>query len=282
MAAGDDEALRRRQERFASDAERETKPGNGRGDSYGLISRGEDTRLKDDETARQGLLNDTQRRAQEYEQKNAGGRAGNHSQRDSILLAFRKLRESVIAVDSSRRHAGEALSEPEKRFFREVYLSSIRFGVHCGIPESYVPALQWVLPIAAAGRWAFTPTEHEWLVLRLAEQLAVVEQRYEESLLLLNTLLHFKPVDLNARHASGPLEQLYLAVVKLINNNFHVAGLSVRGAARVAQLQAQQRILSYRGSERYEEQDVLKKGTERETGSEKKKEGGDGAEPGRE
>lgn len=275
--------MRRRQERFARDAEREAKPGSGRGDSYGLISRGEDTRLKDDETARQGLLNDTQRRAHEYEQKNAGGwAAGNDSERDSILLAFRKLRESVIAVDGSRRHTGEALSEPEKRFFREVYLSSIQFGVHCGSPESYVPALQWVLPVAAAGRWAFTPTEHEWLVLRLAEQLAVVEQRYEESLLLLNTLLRFTPVDLDAIHPNNPVEQLYLTVVKIINNNYHVTGLSSRGAARVAQLLAQQRIVSYRGSERYEEGEVLKKETEAETGSEKEKEGGEGTKAGRE
>lgn len=244
--------LKRRRERFAREAQREAESGS----KYGLISRGDDTRLKDDESARRSLFEETSRRVEQYNQKLV---PQTDKERDAILMSFRKLRECVVAVDGMMQHAREAPSERDKRFFRAVYLDSIRFGVQCGSYESYMPALQWVLPVVASGRWGFSTAEHEWLVLRLVEQLAVMEGRYEESLLLLNELLLFRPMDLNLVSSPSPsssVEALYLNVVSLINQDYYhvtTTALTPRGAARVAQLRLQQRSLSYRGPERYAE-----------------------------
>lgn len=237
-----EEILRKRRERFEKDAKKEKE--NNSASRYGLISRGDDMTLKNSKNARIELYNDTKIRIKEYIFKEK--EMQKDSERDSILMSLRKLRESIVAVNEENKHKKSICEDKEEdlKFYRDVYIESIRFGVEYGPYDSYVPAIQWILPIALCNKWKFTPSEKKWIVVQAVTQLAIREKRYEESFVLLNQYLGYSIVDLNSCTATPPsstststsVPAMYLRVAELLN----AEGL----------LREQQKSLSYRGSEK--------------------------------
>lgn len=233
-----EEILRRRRERFANDSKRSEN-------NYGLISRGEDLTLKHDKSARLKLYNSTIKRINNFQQEDS-------IERDVILMSFRKLRESIVSLNEERKknlltHDDNTdINEEDLQFFRNVYMESIKFGIQFGKSENYVPAIQWILPIVMNGEWGFSEADKEFIILEAVEQIAIREKRYEEGLLLLNQHIKFRFVDLNQEVCdknaccspnSTKIDTLYLKIVQLINSD----GITPK----------QQKMLSYRGSEKF-------------------------------
>lgn len=163
------EVLRRRKERFAQDA--------GGGPGYGLISRGDDLTLKNDAGARERLLEETMQRVRRF----LAAPDNDPGERDAIALAFRKLRECVVATGGG----GPNGPDGAHRFARTVYMESIDFSVRCGgggggALEMYLPALQQA--VGHLDAWTFSPAERDYLVGAMGLHLAFAENEVEGAL----------------------------------------------------------------------------------------------------
>lgn len=114
--------MARRKARFAKEGQIRREESR----KYGLVSRGEDTRLQKDANARQQLFDETMEKVKQYEKDS------DKTQKDVILMDFRKLRESILKL-----HPDE--------FSRQVLLESIWFSISVGNYQSYVPAIKEIL-----------------------------------------------------------------------------------------------------------------------------------------
>ncbi|ANB14478.1 hypothetical protein AWJ20_2070 [Sugiyamaella lignohabitans] len=148
-----DAKARARRERFSQPAKKE---------EYGLISRGEDNRLRVDSKARRTYFYQTQLRAlkiiaastsqrqyiedvlkivdhevsDSYQAVDTNGRhqSSDTDSEDSVLMSLRKLREALLPI------------EPDK-FTKQVFLFSVRMAVLAGKYQAFIPSVLYILDV---------------------------------------------------------------------------------------------------------------------------------------
>lgn len=143
----DEERLRQRRERFLS------KPLLGEND-YGLVSRGEDTRLQKSSRLRQEFFNEILASFLQYNRENSSAQINvdvsqfienggvETSSQDAgdrktpsiahNLMSLRKLREALLSTNANR-------------FTKNVYLCSVRISSVIGHYQTYVPSILYLL-----------------------------------------------------------------------------------------------------------------------------------------
>lgn len=206
-ALTDKELLKKRCERFSKNASSLTDL------DYGLISRGEDLRLKHDSEARRILLEKSINEVKKYHNMDKP----TFSQRDQILLLFRKLRETIVACSSSYDNG------IENGFAKKVLFESIRFSISVGHHQSYVPALNQAFETLDELGCALE--EKRYIIHCLVLHMMHFENKYEKCFQLLlnfediNTLENCKLQDLASLNES---ELIYLTISLYITEDYYL------------------------------------------------------------
>lgn len=168
-----EEAMRLRKEKFE---QTESKQDNVK--NYGLISRGDDMRLKKDEKARVSLFEATIKDIEKYDLGNT------EALKDGILISFRKLRECVVSLENDGGKDFES--------FKKIYISSLNFSIKCGDVKSYISARGYI--DSRREVWGCTEDEKKWMDLTYAMHLVNFEKDYEKAFEVVNKLIGYKPV----------------------------------------------------------------------------------------
>lgn len=203
----DRELLKKRRERFSKNASRSDDL------DYGLISRGEDLRLKDDPEARRILFETSIKEVKKYHNMNKPI----ISQRDQILLLFRKLREATVACSSSY------VNGVDIGFAKNVLFESIRFSISVGHHQSYVPALNQAFEALDELQWTWE--EKRYIIHCLVLHLMHFENKYEKAFQLLldfediNTLKNNKLQDMGSLNES---ELIYLTISLYVTEDYYL------------------------------------------------------------
>ncbi|GMG41329.1 unnamed protein product [Ambrosiozyma monospora] len=134
------EILEKRRQKFENDSKNIERQ---KSSEYGLISRGEDMRLRDNADDRHKLFETTlsQMKAQRAQTPKIPTSKSTittttttttTTAEDKILMSFRKLRESLLSV------------QPDN-FTKTVFLTSARFSVSLGHHQSYIPCINQLI-----------------------------------------------------------------------------------------------------------------------------------------
>ncbi|KAG7881239.1 hypothetical protein KL938_003369 [Ogataea parapolymorpha] len=187
----DPDALERRRNRFLKDQDHIRLSKNA---EFGLISRGEDLRLQQNECARRDLLTKIQSNIK------------TNAKPDSILMDFRKLRESL-------------LSQPHTEFAKDVFVNSIHYSASIGHHQSYVPSILHLME-AEKKNQLMSSTEKEPVLLILALHKAHYNGEFESVFELL--LLNFDIAPNFGKPASCAPEAAFFATYALMTKDFYL------------------------------------------------------------
>ncbi|KAG7932809.1 hypothetical protein KL934_003464 [Ogataea polymorpha] len=187
----DPDVLERRRNRFLKDEYHSRLSKNA---EFGLISRGEDLRLQQNESARRDLFTKIQLNIK------------NNAKPDSILMDFRKLRESL-------------LSQPHTDFAKDVFLNSIQYSASIGHHQSYVPSIMHLME-AEKKNQLMSSTEKELVLSILALHKAHYNGQFESVFELL--LLNFDIVPNFGKLASCVPEAAFFATYALMTKDFYL------------------------------------------------------------
>ncbi|KAG7801156.1 hypothetical protein KL944_003563 [Ogataea haglerorum] len=187
----DPHALERRRNRFLKDQDQIRGSKNA---EFGLISRGEDLRLQQSESARKDLLTKIQSNIR------------SNAKADSVLMDFRKLRESL-------------LSQPHTEFAKDVFVSSIRYSASIGHHQSYVPSIVHLMEAEKKSQ-LMSSTEKEQVLLILALHKAHYNGEFES---VFELLLQNFDISLDfGKPASCVPEAAFFATYALMIKDFYL------------------------------------------------------------
>lgn len=143
------------------------QPSNAPVAGYGLVSRGEDLTLKEDPNARVALFASIKADMEKF--------TNDPSLQDKILMAFRKLREGIIAG-----------KESNLELKREAIVASFRFSIGVGHYQSYLPTLGLLQDDL---KMQLSQTERDEVAICKSLHLSHIESKHEEAFAEL--LFHF-------------------------------------------------------------------------------------------
>lgn len=172
----DNEETVKRERRRARFATENLKIESQKSKEFGLLSRGQDNRLQKDSNARKTFLSETQQLIDEYKNNSPSLK-----RRDKILMNFRKLRESVLQVESDK-------------FVKSLLLASMRFSILVGHYQSYIPSIEKLLERENIDDTFLTPNELQQVWCYFVLHIVHFSKEYERgfSLFFENMIYHQK------------------------------------------------------------------------------------------
>ncbi|KAG7809483.1 hypothetical protein KL921_003480 [Ogataea angusta] len=187
----DPDALEKRRKRFLKDQDQIRRTKNA---EFGLISRGEDLRLQQSQSARKDLFAKIQ--------SNIKSKA----KPDLVLMDFRKLRESL-------------LSQPHTEFAKDVFVSSIRYSASKGHHQSYVPSILHLIEAEKKHQF-MSSSQREQVLLILALHKSHHNGEFEPVFELLLQNFDISPNFENP--ASCDAEAAFFATYALMTKDFYL------------------------------------------------------------
>ncbi|KAH3670518.1 hypothetical protein OGAPHI_001033 [Ogataea philodendri] len=185
------EILERRRNRFKQDQQKIDRE---KSNEFGLVSRGEDLRLQQNHSDREKLY------------KKICHNLETGANNDSILLDFRKLRESLLALKHSE-------------FAKTVFVASIDFSASIGHHQSYVPSIMHLIQAEKTNSF-MNKTERTRVLVLLALHKAHFNKEYEQAFSILLQNFELSPNFQSPKKSDQ--DQAYFACYAALTNDFQL------------------------------------------------------------